>query len=662
MRCPQCQAENLPDSRFCAKCATPLPQDDSRAGSSTETFQAYVRELARGTVFAGRYEVIEELGKGGMGHVYRVFDRKLQEVIALKLLNPEISFSGKAIDRFRNELRFARKISHRNVVRLFDLGEEGFSHFITMEYVEGESLKQFIKRSGQLTPAKAVDIALQVCAGLSEAHHLGVIHRDLKPQNIMIDREGNARILDFGIARFGDSETITASGVMIGTPEYMSPEQIDLKEVDARTDQYSLGIIVFEMLTGRVPFEGETPISVALKHKSQPPPNPREINPQIDPALAGVILRCLNKDRDRRYLTIDELRAELERVRRTLPTTETSMVRRQPTASREITLTFRLRKLLIPGLAALALVAAFLVGRNTIFKPGPTSPSAAEGVVPAVKDRGSHSDDRPSLLGRVAEEAQRYLRPEEIGKLKDPQAFLEGLKKFLPQDKTTTEIWNRAYEKAVQGKKLEEEGRTDQAQKSQGESRMEMQTLMALMARRQAVQTARDSMLRSRQEAEKSKGVEKNILYLMARNQESSAEEAFRQNDLSGAKTLFWVLDRVYRMAPGSPDDAASLQRLRDYVAGLAKEVAALDPSRVDRWSFDFAAEIVIQAESFAQLKQMENAAASFIQAAFLYEKIKEQASSPTSKPTPPTSGAGPEAPEASGSPSPPRSPYLTNL
>ncbi len=256
-------------------------------------------------LFAGRYEVIEEVGRGGMGRVYKVFDQKIKETVALKLINPEIGLNEKAIERFRNELRFARKISHRHVCRLYDLGETGFTHFITMEYVEGEDLKRFIKKSGQLTPAKAVSIARQVCEGLAEAHRLGVIHRDLKPQNIMIDRDGNARIMDFGIARFLEGDGVTASGVMMGTPEYTSPEQNELREVDKRADIYSLGVILFEMVTGRVPFEGETPLSIAMKHKSETPRNPRELNPHVSAALADVIIRCLEKDRKKRYQSAD---------------------------------------------------------------------------------------------------------------------------------------------------------------------------------------------------------------------------------------------------------------------------------------------------------------------------------------------------------------------
>jgi len=269
VECPKCKTENTSDSEFCKKCATPLPS--SKDIPVTETMETPTEELTRGTVFADRYEIIEELGKGGMGKVYRVEDKKIKEEVALKLIKPEIASDKKTIARFSNELKMARKIAHRNVCKMYDLGEEKGTHYITMEYVPGEDLKSFIRRAELLSAGKAVFIANQVVEGLTEAHRLGVIHRDLKPQNIMIDEEGNARIMDFGIARAVRGKGITAAGVIVGTPEYMSPEQAEVKEVDQRSDIYSLGVILYEMVTGRVPFEGETALGIAMKHKSEMP-------------------------------------------------------------------------------------------------------------------------------------------------------------------------------------------------------------------------------------------------------------------------------------------------------------------------------------------------------------------------------------------------------
>ena len=219
MKCSKCQTDNPPDSKFCKECATPLASSDEPQVSNTKTLETPVEELTRGTTFAGRYEIIEELGKGGMGSVYRVEDKKTKEELALKLIKPEIAADKKTIDRFSNELMLAHKITHKNVCRMHHLGEEGGTHFITMEYVPGEDLKSFIRRSGQLAVGTTIRIAKQVCDGLAEARRLGVVHRDLKPSNIMIDKEGNARIMDFGIARSLRAKGITGEGIVIGTPE-----------------------------------------------------------------------------------------------------------------------------------------------------------------------------------------------------------------------------------------------------------------------------------------------------------------------------------------------------------------------------------------------------------------------------------------------------------
>lgn len=320
MRCPACHFENPPESLFCSKCATPLLSPEELSVAQTKTLQTPVKFLASGSTFAGRYQVIEELGKGGMGRVYKAIDTEINENVAIKLLNPEISADEKTIERFRNELKAARKISHKNVCRMYHLSkdEEG-TQYITMEFVPGEDLKSTIARVGQLSIGKTISIAKQVCEGLSEAHHLGVIHRDLKPQNIMVDREGNARIMDFGIARTLKKKGITDAGVIIGTPEYMSPEQVDEKEVDARSDIYSLGVILYEMVTGRVPFEGDKPLSIALKQKSEIPREPKELNPHISNEFNRLILKCLEKDSRKRYQSSVALLSALTAIEKGIP-------------------------------------------------------------------------------------------------------------------------------------------------------------------------------------------------------------------------------------------------------------------------------------------------------------------------------------------------------
>jgi serine/threonine protein kinase/tetratricopeptide (TPR) repeat protein len=342
--CPKCHFGNPDDTAFCGKCGTPLPSgrrvtSDVKAeasGPRTETFQTPIKELTTGSTFAGRYQVIEELGHGGMGKVYKVFDTDIKEKIALKLLRPEIALDKETVERFSNELKLARKIRHKNICGMFDLGKAEGTTFITMEFVPGEDLKKLIRKMGQIGAGRAVSIAKQVCEGLSEAHHLGVVHRDLKPQNIMVDEDGNARIMDFGIARSLRGKGITGAGVMIGTPEYMSPEQVEGKDVDSRSDIYSLGIILYEMLTGRVPFEGDTPFTVGVKHKSEVPKDPRQLNAQIPPDLDRLILKCLEKDKAKRYQTADELHAELTRIEEEIPTTERMVPKRKLTKSTKV--------------------------------------------------------------------------------------------------------------------------------------------------------------------------------------------------------------------------------------------------------------------------------------------------------------------------------------
>ena len=355
MQCPKCKTDNPGESVFCAKCGTQISGSEEKP-LPTQTIEAPKEELTRGSTLANRYEIIEELGKGGMGKVYRVEDTKLKQEVALKLIKPEVAKDKKTIERFRNELKLAREIAHRNVCRMYDLNEEKGIHYITMEYVRGEDLRSLIRRIGQLPIGKSISIANQICEGLSEAHRLGVVHRDLKSNNIMIDKEGNVRIMDFGIARSLEAKGITGPGVMIGTPEYMSPEQVEGKEVDQRSDIYSLGVILYEMVTGKVPFEGDTPFTIGMKHKGEMPKNPKELNTQISDDLNRLILRCLEKEREKRYQSADEVRSELTNIEEGIPTTERIVPERKPLTSREITVTLGLRKLFIPALVFIGIV------------------------------------------------------------------------------------------------------------------------------------------------------------------------------------------------------------------------------------------------------------------------------------------------------------------
>ena len=384
-KCPKCQTENHDSSLFCSGCGTKLEAAGEFSLLQTETLRAPLQELKTGSIFADRYEVIEELGKGGMGTVYKVFDAKVKEKVALKLIRPDVASDRETLERFSSELRLARQISHRNICRMYDLGESNGAHYITMEYVHGEDLKSMIRMSRTMSVGAILGIGKQICGGLAEANGQAIVHRDLKPQNIMIDKGGNAKIMDFGIARSVKEKGLTGPNVLIGTPQYMSPEQAEAKEVDRRSDIYSLGIILYEMATGRVPFDGDTALSIAMKQKGEAPRNPKQLNPGLSDDLCGVILRCLEKDREKRYQYAAELRSDLEKIEQGIPTSERMAPGKKSLTSREITVKFSLKKLIWPGLAVVALaILAVFIWRVALSRKAPTGqdkpPAEAAGL------------------------------------------------------------------------------------------------------------------------------------------------------------------------------------------------------------------------------------------------------------------------------------------
>jgi eukaryotic-like serine/threonine-protein kinase len=275
-------------------------------------------QLRPGAVFAGRYDVKEVLGAGGMGVVYRAFDRELQEPVAIKTLKAEAMAGGSVgLDRFKQEIRLARKIAHRNVVRTYDLGEQNGMYYLTMEYVEGTSLKQLIVARGRLPAAVTLTIGKQLCRALEVAHAEGIIHRDIKPQNIVVEPSGFLKVMDFGIARLANppkGKGLTEAGMSIGTPDYMSPEQLAGSELDARSDLYSAGVVLFECVTGRVPFEAETTWALVAKHLEEEPPDPQTLNPEVPAALGLVIRKAMAKAPKDRFATAAEMHDALARI------------------------------------------------------------------------------------------------------------------------------------------------------------------------------------------------------------------------------------------------------------------------------------------------------------------------------------------------------------
>jgi eukaryotic-like serine/threonine-protein kinase len=265
-------------------------------------------------VFSERYELNHLIARGGMAEVYRAHDRLLDRPVALKVLFPELSVDRSFVERFRREAQAAANLSHPNIVPVFDWGEDSGTYFIVMEFIDGRPLSSILKTAGTLSAERTADVGAHVAAALGYAHKHGVIHRDVKPGNVLITDEGQVKVTDFGIARaINTEESLTQTGAVMGTATYFSPEQAEGIGVDARSDLYSLGVVLFEMVTGRPPFLGDTPVAVASKHVRDHPPAPRELNPAIPPTFEAIILKAMAKDPAHRYGTAEELRADLLR-------------------------------------------------------------------------------------------------------------------------------------------------------------------------------------------------------------------------------------------------------------------------------------------------------------------------------------------------------------
>jgi serine/threonine protein kinase/tetratricopeptide (TPR) repeat protein len=314
---PQSPPPNQPGS---PSDAPTILSDDSvtQAGTPTNAYAGSTwggTTLQIGTVLANRYEIVQILGEGGMGAVYKARDRELERDVALKVIRPELANNAEILLRFKQEIVLARQVTDRNVIRIFDLGESGKIKFITMEYVEGESLLQILKQRGKVDPGEAAEIIEQVASGLAAAHREGVIHRDLKPGNIMRDKQGRVVVMDFGLARTLGSDGMTRTGAMLGTIEYMSPEQAQGKELKPGSDIFAVGLILYELLSGVAPFHAETAIASLLKRTQERAVPLAEIDKKIPGVLSNIVAKCLEKDPQRRYQNADELVADLQASR-----------------------------------------------------------------------------------------------------------------------------------------------------------------------------------------------------------------------------------------------------------------------------------------------------------------------------------------------------------
>jgi serine/threonine-protein kinase len=267
-----------------------------------------------GTLLNGRYRLDAQIGTGGMSTVYRAFDTVLERQVAIKLMHREIASDSDQLERFRREARAVAQLNHPHIVTVIDAGEDDQTPYIVFEYVEGETLKDRIRRHGRLPIQESIAYAIEIARALGVAHDRGIVHRDVKPQNVLVDEEGSAKVTDFGIARTLDQEGLTADGRVLGTTDYVSPEQALGHPVTGQSDLYSLGIVLFEMLTGDVPFKGDNQVAVAMKHVREQLPDVQLRRPEVSSALAAVLDRATAKDTDERYATDQELIADLEQV------------------------------------------------------------------------------------------------------------------------------------------------------------------------------------------------------------------------------------------------------------------------------------------------------------------------------------------------------------
>ena len=376
-----------------------------------------------GTLLSRRYRLDAKIGAGGMSTVYRAFDQTLERPVAIKLLHREIAADSAQLERFRREARAVARLSHPHVVTVIDAGEDDGRPYIVFEHVEGETLKQRIQRLGRLPVAEAVAYAIEIARALGAAHQCNIVHRDVKPQNVLIDPEGSAKVTDFGIARSLEEEGLTADGRVLGTTDYVSPEQALGHQVTAQSDLYSLGVVLYEMLTGEVPFRGENQVAVAMKHVREELPDVRARRPEISAILAAVVERATSKDLGRRYSSDDQLIADLEdslaieTARAGAVSGEaTTVLRTLPRHARR-RLPFRLRHpgwLAAAAVLALALAAALAVelgrqaqrgtgtsgaGRLAALKGVSLAQDAAKDFDP-LGDGAEHPDQTSAVLDR----------------------------------------------------------------------------------------------------------------------------------------------------------------------------------------------------------------------------------------------------------------------
>lgn len=423
MDCPHCQSPIPAHAVRCLRCDTPidansaalvapLKEQPEDANLTIENWSAAVttpssmesplsvNQLQPGSLLASRYEILERLGVGGMGAVYKAKDREVDRLVALKVIRAELAGDSAILSRFKQELILARKVTHKNVIRIFDLGRDGGLRFITMEYIEGQDLRSLVKSQGKPTPEASVEIIQQVGLALEAAHAEGVVHRDLKPQNIMIDKQGRVYVMDFGIARSVGSEGLTMTGALIGTPEYMSPEQVKGEDVDGRSDLFSLGIIFYELLTGKMPYREETVQRAMYKRTVERPIPASTEESTVPPFLSEIVSKCLEIAPEKRYQSAHELSADLDSWRLGIADQAGSVMQRwirRALRNRNFLLAAAAVVILIVGVASFHRISTSVPAS----KPADTVPAVALAVLPF---RNASGDAQLDWLGSSIEE------------------------------------------------------------------------------------------------------------------------------------------------------------------------------------------------------------------------------------------------------------------
>ena len=361
------------------------------SGAATATARARINSAAIlevGTVLGGRFEILEILGVGGMGAVYKAHDRDIGRIIALKCIRPELADHPEIIQRFKQELLLARQVAHRNIIRIFDVRESGGLKFITMEHVVGRDLRSILSERGKLPPSEALDIIQQVCAGLAAAHAEGVLHRDLKPSNIMLDQQGRVVVMDFGLARTLSGEGMTQTGAVLGTMEYMSPEQAKAEDLDARSDLYTVGLIFYELLTGKMPFQAASATASLLKRTQQAAIPAADIDPEVSRPVSAIVSKCLEREPSQRYQNFLELIAELDVVQGKRPVSTVIVAPPQATPWKRM------------SAVAVALVISAVAGTFWWTRSRPTAPETHKAVTVLLADFQNRTSD-PVFDGTV---------------------------------------------------------------------------------------------------------------------------------------------------------------------------------------------------------------------------------------------------------------------